>query len=234
MVRKIAIVLLLISIAALLGVGYLQFTNDSAYVLAHDIPRYHKIGAGDITEQRIARLRDDRLKALIITNQGQIVGKYAGRAMEKGEILVNNGSLLRELPPGRCFSSGRCLAEGETAWEMPVDKVDTLGGRVTLDDYVDIILIDHQRQRLIYFIQKIRPLEIKNNKFLFGFTPEQVAVLRGLQGAGEFGMGLLLNQEPNELQEHYKEYSMDYLQFRPDLFPLPTPTPTPEAEEESE
>ena len=113
MVRKIAIVFLTISIFALLGVGYLQFTNDSTYVLAQNIPRYHKITAEDITEQRIARLRDEKLKALIITNPGQIVGKYAGREMKAGEIFVNNDTLLKELPRGRCFSSGRCLEEGQ-------------------------------------------------------------------------------------------------------------------------
>lgn len=227
MVRKIVIVLLILSVFALLGLGYLQFANDSAYVLARNLPRYHQITAGDLTEQRFARLRDERLKALIITNQGQIVGKYAGREMQAGEILVNNGALLSELPPGRCFSSGRCLEEGQTAWEISFNEVDTVGGRVTLDDYIDIILIDDTNKKLTFFLQKMKPLEISGGKFLFGFTPEQVAVLRGMQGAGEFRMGLLLNQENNALQEQFKEYSMDYRQFSSDLFPLPTPTPTP-------
>lgn len=229
MVRKIVIVLLILSVFALLGLGYLQFSDDSAWVLAHDIPRYHQLAAGDLTEQRFARLRDERLKALIITNQGQIVGKYASREMQAGEILVNNGALLADLPPGRCFSSGRCLEEGQTAWEIGFNEVDTVGGRVTLNDYVDIILIDDARKRLTFFLQKIRPLEITGSTFLFGFTPEQVAILRGMQGASEFRMGLLLNQENNELQEQFKEYSMDYRQFSSDLFPMPTPTPTPEA-----
>lgn len=232
MVRKIAVVLLLISILALLGVGYLQFTNDSVYVLARDLPRYYKITVEDITEQKLARLRDAALKDLIITNPNRIIGKYTSREMIAGEIFVNNETLLAELPPGRCFSSGRCLEEGQTAWEMSAGAIDTVSGRVTLDDYVDIILIDNENKRLIFFIQKIRPLEIKDGKFLFGFTPEQVAVLRGFQGAEEFKMGLLLNQEPNELKEQFKEYSMDYTQLRTGLFPLPTPTPTPPAEGE--
>ncbi len=226
MIRKIAVVLLFVSIMALVGIGYLQFTDDPVYVLARDLPRYHKISADDITEQKLARLRDEKLKELIITNSGQIIGKYTSRAMTAGEVMVNNKTLLTELPAGRCFSSGRCLEEGQTAWEMSAGEVDTVGGRVTPDDYIDIILIDNQNKRLIFFIQKIKPLEIRDGKFLFGFSPEQVAVLRGFQGAAEFRMGLLLNQEPNELQEQFKEYSMDYTQLKTGLFPLPTPTPT--------
>lgn len=226
MVRKIAIVLLFISVLALLGLGYLQFSNDSAYVLTTDISRYHKITEDDIEETRFARLRDQKLNSLIITNKGQVVGKYAGRDMFSGEILVNNSTLLNELPPGRCFSTGRCLEEGQTSWILNADSVDTVGGRVTEDDYIDIVLIDPTRKRLTFLVQKIKPLEVKGGEFLFGFTPEQVAILRGMMAEGELKIGLLLNQEPNEVQELLQQYSMDYRNIPSDLFPLPTPEPT--------
>jgi len=227
MVRKIAIVLLMIAVLALLGLGYLQFTNDSVYVLAVDVPRYHQFGAEDISEQRMAKLRDEKLKQLVITTPGQIVGKYAGREMKAGEILVNNGALLDTLPPGRCFSTGRCLEDNQTAWILTADTVDTVGGRVGPDDYVDIVLIDAERKKLTFFIQKIKALEVNAGEFLFGFSPEQVAVLRGIQAEGKVRLGLLLSQEPNELQEQFKQYSMDYAQVSRELFPLPTPTATP-------
>jgi hypothetical protein len=128
MVRKIAIVLLLVAVLALLGLGYLQFTNDSVYVLAGDLPRFHQLAAGDLAEQRLAKLRDERLKQLVITDPGQIVGKYTGREMKAGEILVDNGTLLDQLPAGRCFATGRCLADDQTAWVLNADGVDTVSG----------------------------------------------------------------------------------------------------------
>ncbi len=225
MVRKIAIVLLILSVMALLGLGYLQFSNDSAFVLVRAVKKYHQITEDDISEQRFARLRDRKLNELIITDKSRIVGKYAGRDMSEGEILVNNGALLNELPPGRCFSSGRCLEDGQTAWILNANEVDTLEGRIGLDDYVDIILINRARKRLIFLVQKVKPLDINGSSFLFGFTPEQIAVLRGIESGSEFQMGLLLNQEPNELQNLLEQYSMDYRQIPSDLFPLPTPTP---------
>lgn len=227
MVKKIAIILLAVSVMALLGIGYLQFSDQSLYVVSSNLPRYHQITEENLAEQRFARLRDRKLNELIIFDKNQIIGKYASRDLAAGEIFVNNGMLLDRLPPGRCFSSGRCLEDSQTAWVFNADAVDTLGGRVGLDDYVDIVLIDTTNKRLTFLVQKIKPLEVKDAEFLFGFTPEQVAVLRGITAEGQLKIGLLLNQEPNQLQQLLQQYSMDYRQVPSNLFPLPTPTPTP-------
>lgn len=228
MVRRIALVLLLIAILALIGIGYLQFSDESAYIAARDITRYEQIAEEDVTEVRFAKLRDRNLQHLITDKTG-VVGKYAGRDIIAGEIFVDNETLLSELPPGRC------LPEGYTAWLMPVEPVDTLGGRVTLNDYVDIVLIDPVRQRLTLLVQKIQPLDINEGSdqesyFIFAFTPEQVAVLDGIAAAENLKLGLLLNQEPNQLQALLQQYSMDYRQVPAGLFPLPTPIATPAAE----
>jgi len=137
--------------------------------------------------------------------------------------------LLDQLPAGRCFSSGRCLTDDQTAWVLNADTVDTVGGRVGPDDYVDIVLIDAERKKLTFFIQKIKALEVNGGEFLFGFSAEEVAVLRGIQAEGKVKLGLLLSQEPNQLREQFKQYSMEYTQIPTGLFPLPTPTglPTP-------
>ena len=230
MVRRIALVLLVMAVLALIGIGYLQFSDESAYIAARDITRYQRITNDDVIEVRFARLRDRNLQHLI-TDKSGVVGKYAARDIPAGEIFVDNGTLLNRLPPGRCFSSGRCLEEGQTAWMMPVNAVDTLGGRVGLDDYVDIVLIDSQRKRITLLVQKIRPLDIgggdEGKYFIFGFTPEQVAVLRGIAAEENLRLGLLLTQENNELRDLYQQYTMDYQRVPADLFPLPTPTPTP-------
>lgn len=231
MVRRLLVVLVVMTVFAALGFGWLQFADQPAYVVTVSLPRYHQIGEDDISEQRIARLRDRKLTDLVITDKTRIVGKYTGRDMSPGEILVDNGTLLDKLPPGRCFASGRCLAEGQTAWVLNASDVDTLGGRVGADDYVDIVLIDSKNKRLTFLIQKVMPLEVSEGAFLFGFTPEQVAILRGITAEGELQMGLLLNQSPNELQDLLKQYSMDWRQVPSGLFPLPTPTPIPQGDQ---
>jgi hypothetical protein len=226
-VRKIALVLFVIAVLALIGIGYLQFADESAYIAATVIPHYQKIEAGHLTEVRFAKLRDRNLQHLI-TDQAQIVGKYASRDIVSGELFVDNtGVLLDELPGGRCFASGRCLKDGDTAWMMPVDQVDTLGGRVTLEDYLDIVLIDRENKRLTLMVQMIQPLEIADGQFIFGFSPAQVSILRGLAEDENLRLAILLNQDKNTLHELLQQYTMDYRQFPADLFPLPTSTPLP-------
>jgi hypothetical protein len=108
---------------------------------------------------------------------------------------------------------------------MPVDGVDTLGGRVTLKDYMDIILIDNENKRLTMLVQMAQPLEIEDGQFIFGFTPEQVAILRGLSEDENLKLAILLNQDNNALHDLLQQYTMDYRQFSTNHFPLPTPTP---------
>jgi hypothetical protein len=222
MVRKIALVLLVMAVLALIGIGYLQFSDQSAYIAATAIPRFQQIEDGHLTQVRFAKLRDQNLQHLI-TDKGQIVGKYASRDIAGGELFVDKAQiLLDKLPDGRCFASGRCLKEGDTAWMMPVDSVDTLGGRITLSDYIDIILIDTQNKRLTMLVQMVQPLEIEDGHFIFGFIPEQVAILRGLSADGELKLALLLNQDTNTLHALLQQYTMDYRQFSTREFARPS------------
>lgn len=239
MVRKIAIVLIVLTLFALLGLGYLQFTSETAYVAAGAIRQGQKISDENVTEINFAKLRDKKAAELIIKSKEDIVGKYAMSDIAADTIFTQNGTLSDSPPPGRCFSTGRCLPEGYTAWIFTGTEADTLGGTVQADDLLDIMLVDVARKQVTTMVQKVKPLEILNgNVFIFAFTPEQAAILNGITGTSteettegnNLYLALQLNQSPNPPLALLQRYTMDYTAIRADLFPLPQETPTPTEE----
>jgi len=237
MARRIAVIFIFLSLFALLGLGYVQFSSDTAWVAARTIRKNTRITADDVTQISFAKLRDKKAAALVITDKNKVVGKYATADIRANTLFVNNGMLSDKPPAGRCFSTGRCLPEGYTAWMFTGTEQDTLGGTITANDLLDIVLVDTKNKQVTTLVQKIKPLEKKNNVFIFAFTPQQVAILNGIQGAqatdtegvGALHLTLQLNQNPNPPQALLQRYSMDYTAIPPNLFPLPeeTPVPTP-------
>lgn len=226
-IQRMALIFIIIAGASLAGLAYLQFTSQTAYITTNEIKAHHQIKASDVAPVQFARLRDPTMQRLVITSREQIEGKYAQKAILTETLLLDNGMLMNEAPQGRCFSTGRCLPDGHTVWQYEGDTEDTLNGQVTVDDLVDLVLVDPENERAILIAQKMTPLDIVENTFLFAFTPAQKTLLDGINrfSASEDNLffTLYLNQNPNELNSPFQTYSYDKQGLNTDLFPLPTP-----------